>query len=46
MKAFMSFYEHEKSLSQEQYASQEWKYSEWASTLSTDPDPDGFGKKM
>ena len=45
-KSLMVFVEYLLAMNPEQYASQEWKYSEWASTLSTDPDPDGFGKKM
>ena len=44
-KSLMVFVEHLLAMSSEEYASQEWKYSEWASTLSTDPHPEGFGKK-
>jgi len=44
-KSLMVFVEHLLAMSPEEYASQEWKYSEWASTLSTDPHPEGFGKK-
>ena len=44
-KSLMVFVEHLLSMSSEKYSSQEWKYSEWASTLSTDPDPEAFGKK-
>jgi len=44
-KSLMVFVEHLLSMSSEKYSSQEWKYSEWASALSTDPDPEAFGKK-
>ena len=44
-KSLLVFVDHLLAMTPEEYCSQEWKYSEWANSLSTDPDVENFGKK-
>ena len=44
-KSLMVFLEHILAMDPVNYSSQEWKYNEWAKTISTDPDPKEFGTK-